>query len=197
MRKGEATRTAILAEATRQVAQRGLEGLALGPLADRLRLSKSGLFAHFKSKEALLLAVLEAAGARFAHEVTGPAMQQPQAADRLATLFESYLDWIEGGRDLPGCPFISLIVDLDARPGPARDRLVEGQASWRRLLADLVEAAQRDGSVRADLAPAQIAFELVGIALSYHVAAKLLDDGQARARARDAYRRLTTTGDAR
>jgi AcrR family transcriptional regulator len=190
MRKGEATREAIVGEALRQAVAVGLEGLSLGPLADRLKLSKSGLFAHFKSKEALQLAVVREAVDRFARTVAAPAFQAPPGRPRLEALIGRYLDWIKGGKAMGGCPFVTMVVEFDDRPGPVRDLLVERQKAWRGTLRQILEQGVERKHFRRDIDPAQIAFEIIGVALSYQHAAKLLAQPDARSRADRALRRL-------
>src|SRR3989442_4726407 len=127
MRKGANTRNAILPHATGLASQVGLTGLTIGALADHLRLSKSGLFAHFRSKEALQIQVLEHAAASFVEAVVRPALQQPRGEPRMRALFERWLEW-EQAEALPGgCVFVAAASELVDRPGPARDRVVELQ----------------------------------------------------------------------
>ena len=122
MRKGEQTREAILVHALRLATRVGFEGLTIGQLADDLKLSKSGLFAHFKSKENLQLQVPEMASRRFVDAVVKPALAAPRGEARVRALFERWLAW-ETSPSLPGgCPFVAAATELDDRPGPARDR---------------------------------------------------------------------------
>ena len=190
MGKGEATREFIVDEALSQAIKLGLEGLTLGVLADTLGLSKSGLFAHFRSKEALQIAVLEEAIARFARKVLEPAMTEPEGKARLETLFHRYLDWIKGGKETVGCLFMTAAQEFDDRPGAVRDRLVSAQTEWRAMLAHTVSDAVAKKEFRADSDPKQIAFEIVGIALVYQQSAKLLRDHGAGARAKRAFAEL-------
>ena len=141
MRKGELTRQAILGDAAALASQVGLSGLTLGTLAESLKLSKSGLFAHFKSKEQLELQVLELARQRFVDTVVQPSLSQPRGEPRLRAIFENWLRWpILSG--LPGgCLFVALAAELDDCPGPARDWLVELQRDWFETLATCVRGA--------------------------------------------------------
>src|SRR5688572_27760940 len=135
MEKGARTKSAILDRATGLASQVGLTGLTIGVLADELRLSKSGLFAHFRSKETLQIDVLNHAADRFREVVVRPALQEPRGAPRIRALFERWLAW---GRDsaLPGgCVFVAATAELDDRPGPVRERLVELQRDWVKTLA--------------------------------------------------------------
>lgn len=188
MGKGSITREAIIDEALAQATRLGFEGLSLAPLAERLNLSKSGLFAHFKSKEVLQLAVLEEAIARFRRLVIQPALRAPREA-RLDTVFEKYLDWLAGKGNKPGCLFVILAQEYDDRPGPIRDLLVASQVEWREGLGRIrADAMPGRAQTSADLE--QFAFEFIGLGLSFQHAAKLLGDARARAKARVGFARL-------
>ena len=177
-------------EALSQAVKLGLEGLTLGVLAQGLGLSKSGLFAHFRSKEALQLAVLEEAIARFARQVLEPAVTKPEGKVRLEALFLNYLDWIKGGNETGGCLFLTAAQEFDDRPGPVRDRLVTAQSEWRAILAHTVSDAVRQKQFRSSIDPKQMAFELIGIALVYQQSSKLLKDSSAATRAKRAFAEL-------
>src|SRR5262245_59000560 len=124
MRKGQATREAILDHAIDLARRVGVEGLTIGRLAADLELSKSGLFAHFRSKEALQVQVLDWAAERFVATVLRPALAVETGEARIRALFERWLDW---ERRPGGCIFVQAAADLDDRDGPARDRLVQLQ----------------------------------------------------------------------
>ncbi|MBI5066904.1 MAG: TetR/AcrR family transcriptional regulator [Deltaproteobacteria bacterium] len=190
MRKGEATREAVIGLALSHAAEVGLNGVTLGVLAGRARLSKSGLFAHFRSKEALQLAVLEEAIRRFGEAVVAPALARPRGEPRLAALFRNYLVWIRGNKGGTGCIFQSLSEEYDDRPGPVRDRLVRALSDWRAALARATAQAVEEGHFRAGVEPDQVAYELVGIAKVYHESYKLLADPGAQDRAQRAFERL-------
>ena len=131
MGKGEATRVAVLDEATRLASQVGLGGLTIGSLATQTGLSKSGLFAHFRAKESLQVQVLEHAAAQFRDFVIVPALAAPRGEPRLRELFDRWLDWI--GNGLPGgCLFISASYEFDDQPGPVRDVLSPTSATGSR-----------------------------------------------------------------
>jgi AcrR family transcriptional regulator len=190
MAKGEATRDAILDRALSMASRTGLEGLTLGSLAKQVQLSKSGLFAHFQSKEQLQLDVIETAVARFIETVISPALREPRGEPRVRALFERWLQW-ENARFLPGgCPFISLANELDDRPGPVRERLVGCQRDWLQSLATAARIAVEEGHFRADLDPEQFAFNLYAIILSYHHFSRLMRDPGAEPRARQAFAEL-------
>jgi AcrR family transcriptional regulator len=185
MRKGDSTRQAILDHATGMASRVGLTGLTIGNLADDLDLSKSGLFAHFESKEALQIQVLEHAAARFVAEVVRPALTAPRGAPRLRAVFERWLAWDAG---LPGgCVFAAAASELDDRPGSARGRLVELQRQWVEFLATSFRKAMDEGHVARDADPAQYAQDLYGIMLGFHHHARLLGDPAAERRARRAF----------
>lgn len=186
MGKGEATRETILRHAVGLASRVGLSGLSIGRLAQELELSKSGLFSHFHSKEALEIQVLEYGAARFVESVVKPALTSPRGIPRIQGLFDRWLDWSRSDPSSGGCFFVAMATDLDDRPGPTRDLLVRLQRSWMDLLADLVRAAARDGQLRPETDPEQFATDLYGVMLAYHHASRLLDDPAAESRARRA-----------
>jgi AcrR family transcriptional regulator len=185
MSKGERTRGAILDHALDLASVVGLEGLSIGALASHSGLSKSGLFAHFGSKEALQLATLKAASAAFIDQVMAPARSKPRGLERLRAMFENWLGWTE--RNQGGCLFVTAAVELDDRDGPAREFLVGQQRSWLEALARQARYAAAGGELRADLDPEQFAFELYGLYLGYHNARRLQRDPDAGRRARAAF----------
>lgn len=190
MSKGETTRAAIVREGLRQASRIGLEGLSLGPLATKLELTKSGLFAHFKSKEALQLNILEEAIERFKREVIAGGTRQELPDRRLRSLFERYLVWIRGQQDDGGCLFMTAAQEFDDRPGPVRDRLVASQLDWREFLASVISEGVASGAFREDADRQQAVFEILGAALAYQHATKLLGDPRAKARAQAALARV-------
>src|SRR5262249_34408675 len=127
MSKGDATKQAIVAHAARLATRVGLEGLTIGALADALRLSKSGLFAHFKSKEGLMLDVLRSAADAFVEAVIRPSLAAPRGEPRLLALVENWMTWPTRAGDGAGCFFVAAAAELDDRPGPVRDLLVQQQ----------------------------------------------------------------------
>ena len=142
--KGEQTREAILTHALGLATRIGFEGLTIGRLADDLGMSKSGLFAHFRSKEALQLEILRMAGARMVEAVVKPAFAAPRGEPRVRELFERWLDW-EQSPSLPGgCPFMSASFELDDRPGPVRDFVVQNLRDWMDTLAGAASRLRRD-----------------------------------------------------
>jgi AcrR family transcriptional regulator len=190
VRKGEVTRQAILSHALRLASQVGMEGLTIGRLAADLGLSKSGLFAHFRSKDALQVAVLRTARDRFVEVVVRPALAAPRGEPRVRALFERWLAW-EQSPPLPGgCPFVAAAFELDDRPGPARDLLVQSERDWLETLAGVARTAVQEGHFRADLDCEQFAQDLWGAILAYVHAMRLMRDPRARPRAETAFEAL-------
>jgi AcrR family transcriptional regulator len=181
--KGERTRAAILDAALRLVSKAGLEGLTIGTLADVTGMSKSGLFAHFGSREELLLAVLNHGQQEFIEVVLNPALRKPRGLPRLRAMFVNWLDWTESA-DLPGgCPMIAGATEFDDKPGPVKDMLAAGQRAWIDTLQRAVRQALEEAQVEAGTDPEQIAFEMFGIALVVHHHRRLLGYQKARERA--------------
>jgi len=181
--KGERTRAAILDEALRLVSKAGLDGLTIGTLADATDMSKSGLFAHFGSRDELLLAVLAHGQAEFTEVVFQPAMAKPRGLPRLRAMFVNWLDWTESAELPGGCPMIGGATEFDDKPGPVRDMLAGGQRTWIDTLKRTVRQAVDEGQLPAGTDPEQIAFEMFGIALVVHHHRRLLGYPKARARA--------------
>src|SRR5512147_3258298 len=184
--KGEQTRAAILDKAVEVTSRLGLEGLSIGTLAEAMHMSKSGLFAHFGSREELLLATLDHGAAMFTQAVLVPALKAARGAARLRALFRCWLDWTESTRLPGGCPMIGAATEYDDRPGAVRDRLRLGQNQWIGALRKSVELSIETGELAPSTDPAQFAFEMFGIALVAHHHRRLLGDRQARARPRRA-----------
>ena len=181
--KGERTRAAILDAALRIVSKSGLDGLTIGTLADATGMSKSGLFAHFGSREELLLAVLAHGQAQFSEVVFQPAMAKPRGIARLRAMFVNWLDWTESAELPGGCPMIGGATEFDDKPGPVKDMLAAGQRAWIDTLQRAVRQALEEGQVEPATDPEQIAFEMFGIALVVHHHRRLLGYPKARARA--------------
>jgi AcrR family transcriptional regulator len=182
--KGEETRLKIVDRAMELASTLGIEGLTLGTLAESLELSKSGLFAHFKSREALQIAVIENAAEHFREIVVVPALRARRGEPRVRALFDRWLEW-GASKSLPGgCIFVAAAVELDDRPGPVRDVLVRTQRDWLDLLGQTARTAVEEGHFRKDLDVEQFAFELYGIALGCHHQSRLFRDPKALARSR-------------
>lgn len=190
MSKGEATRQAILDQAMMRASQYGLEGLTIGALAEDLGLSKSGLFAHFRSRETLLLHVLEHTSTHFVDFVVRPALRVPRGEPRLRALFERMLAWPPEGLLSGGCPILSAIFEFDDRPGPIRDLLIRLQRDWLDTITTIARTGASEGHFSGGLDPEQLAHELFGIDLAYHHASRLLRDPKATTRARIAFEAL-------
>ena len=188
--KGERTRAVILDEALRLVSKAGLDGLTIGTLADATGLSKSGLFAHFGSREDLLLAVLDHGQRQFTDVVLKPALAKPRGVPRLRAMFNNWLDWTESAELPGGCPMIGGATEFDDKPGPVRDMLAGGQRAWIETLKRAVQQAIEEDQLPAKTDPEQIAFEMFGIALVVHHHRRLLGYPKARARALGALDRL-------
>jgi len=187
--KGAATKTAILDEATRLASTIGFNALTVGTLAERTELSKSGLFAHFKSKEQLQLQTLSHAGDLFVDAVIRPSLAAPRGEARVRELFTRWLDWASSA--LPGgCIYIAANIEFDDQPGAMRDQLVAQQLDWRDTIATVVTTAITEGDFRDDVDPGQFAFELSALFLGFHHAWRLLGDPQARARTEAAFESL-------
>lgn len=188
--KGEQTRTAILDKAVEITSQLGLEGVTIGSLADATGMSKSGLFAHFGSREELLLATLDHGAMLFTQVVLAPALKEARGTARIRALFGNWLDWTESSKLPGGCPMIGAASEYDDRPGPVRDRLRLGQNQWIGVLKKAVLLAIETGEIAPETDTAQFAFEMFGIALVTHHHRRLLGDSKARERAIAALDRL-------
>ncbi len=189
LRKGELTRQAILQRAARMASRVGLEGLTIGALADELELSKSGLFAHFKSKEELQLQILEFGIARFVDTVVKPALATPRGEKRVKALFEHWLEW-PNTSGFAGCLFVAFATELDDQPGRVRERLVQSQKEWLGVIAQAARVAVAHGDFQRDTDAEQFAHELYGIMLAGHHAQRLLRARGAAERTRRAFERL-------
>jgi AcrR family transcriptional regulator len=190
LRKGEATRQTILKKAVSLASRVGLEGLSIGTLASQLALSKSGLFAHFQSKESLQIQVLDAASQVFADTVIRPAVKEERGEKRLRAVLENWLSWTRHKANPGGCIFIAAAAELDDRPGSVRDHLVKIQRLWLETRIRLGKSAQEAGFFKKDADIELFAHELHGIMLAYHHAARLLKDPGAEDKARRAFEHL-------
>ncbi len=190
MGKGEQTREAILERALTLASRVGLDGLTIGGLADDLQISKSGLFAHFRSKETLVVQTLERAAELYRQVVIVPALAAPRGEPRVRKLFELFLRWPELVPQPGGCIFVAASTELDDQPGPARDLLVRFRKEWLEFVAGAVRRARDAGHFHARVDPEQVAFEMEGIGLMWHHASRLLRDPQADERAHRAFEAL-------
>ena len=190
MPKGEETKSEILAAAVEMASVSGLSGLTIGALANRTGLSKSGLFAHFGSKESLQTKTLEAAAERFVQQVVGPALAETAGIPRIRALFENWLIWGTAETGKGGCLFVAASVELDDQEGPVRDYLVWAQGEWLKILARAAERAVAVGQLRHDLDTRQFAYDCYSTMLGFHHARRLMRDPKAEMRARNAFDRL-------
>jgi AcrR family transcriptional regulator len=177
--KGERTRDHILRAAVHLASVEGLEGLTIGRLADELKMSKSGLFAHFGSKEELQLATVDMARRIFVEYVITPALAQPAGMPRLWALCDNWLAHVEEKVFQGGCFFTAASFEFDSRPGPVRDEIVGAMRSWLEKLSRAVEGAQKAGHMKAGVEPQHFAFEIYSLAIGAHWGFQLLGDKQA------------------
>jgi AcrR family transcriptional regulator len=178
VRKGELTRTAILDEALQVASRTGFGGLSVGKLADQTGLSKSGLFAHFKSMDQLQLQLLQRARDRFVDSVVRPALAAPRGEKRVRAIFDSWLEWSSFELD-GGCIFVAAAVELDDRPGDLRDALVQAERDWLDFLATVAGTAVAEGDFAEGLDADQFAFEVHALMLGHHHASRLMRDPRA------------------
>ncbi len=188
--KGAQTKQHIVDKALALAGAVGLEALSLGSLAQALGLSKSGLFAHFESKEALQLDVLKEAIDRFARKVVVPALAAPRGRARLEALLANYLGWLETSSETGGCIFMSLSHEFDDRPGPVRDLLAQSQRDWISTIARVVQGAIDEGHLSSTLDPRQLAFELEGLGMAFRHHTNLLGDQKAGKLVKSGFERL-------
>jgi AcrR family transcriptional regulator len=157
---GERSRSAILREAAQLATVEGIEGLSISRLAQAVGMSKSGLFAHFGSKEDLQLATIETASTLFSEQVVKPASLAPTGLEQLQQLAENFLRHVEESVFPGGCFFASVAAEMDTHPGPVRDLAIQLTEDWLRQLETAVRAAQAEGAIEASEDAAQLAFEL-------------------------------------
>jgi len=188
--KGEQTRAVILDQALQIASKLGLEGLTIGSLADATGMSKSGLFAHFGSREDLQLAVLEHAAQLYGNKVFLPALKIERGLPRLRALFAQWLEWTIASGLPGGCIMISAAAEYDDRPGPIRDAVIANQNRGRAISEKAVRLAIEEGHLRPGTDPEQIAFEMLAIVLASHNYRRLLGDREARKRALTAFDQL-------
>jgi len=191
MGKGAETRERILDQAVRIASRDGLEGLTIGSLSSELGLSKSGLFAHFGSKDELQVQVLQAAVDRFTDTVIRPALAAPRGEPRIRALFENWLTW-SNAPDM-GCILVGASTEFDDRPGPQRDILAKAFRDRSAFMAKAARLAVEAGHFRSDLDPEQFAFDLDAIVLGYHNAQRLMRNPKAGQHARTSFERLLTS----
>jgi AcrR family transcriptional regulator len=190
MSKGAATRAAILRHAIEVASVQGLEALSIGRLADLTGLSKSGLFAHFGSKQTLQRSVLERVVEEFRLRVIQPALRETTGLARLRRLFAAWVEWATTDERSGACPLLGASIELDDRPGELRDYLVQRQRAWLDCIARMAARAVAEGALRADVDCEQLAFEINAIGLGCNFAQRLLGDERAAERAALSFERL-------
>lgn len=163
--KGAATREAILERAFEIARFAGVEGLSIGPLAQAVGMSKSGVFAHFGSREELQRAVIVEAATRFGEAVFIPALAEPRGLPRLRAIMHNWFEWIRGNTG--GCVLLGSVTEYDDRPGPLHDQVLDNERRWRGILRRAVELAIQAGHLRPGDVD-QYAFELYAIPLVVH-----------------------------
>ena len=171
--KGQQTKSAIVEAALRVATQIGLEGLSIGALAEVAQMSKSGVFAHFGSREELQISVVREYHARFEEEVFYPALQQPRGLPRLQALFANWMKRTSVEID-SGCIYISGAVEFDDRAGPVRDALASSVMAWHAAMARAIVLAREEGHLRAEVDEQQMLFEIHGLILALHYEARFL-----------------------
>lgn len=192
MRKGEQTRVSILEAALELASREGLEGLTIGSLAERMSMSKSGVFAHFGSREDLQLDVLRLYNHQFEQEIFYPSMTEPRGLPRLRSLFNRWIDRVS--REIAsGCIYISGAVEYDDRPGPIRDQLVSMVQTWQKALRRAACQAEEEGHLPAGTDPDQLAFEMYGLVLALHHDARFIRSPDAVQRAHKGFERLVNS----
>lgn len=196
MSKGEQTRSTVLSQSLDLATVVGLNGLSIGALAEHTGMSKSGLFAHFGSKEALQLAVLDAAEERFVELVVKPATQAPRGIRRLRALFDRSLEWDKSWAGPGGCIFQASAVEFDDQPGPVRERLFVSQQRWRDTIIRAAEGAVKTGEFPPSFDAEQFAHDFSAIQLGHIQASRLMRDPKAEQRSRVAFERLVKTSQA-
>jgi AcrR family transcriptional regulator len=182
--KSERTKSAILRHAVHLASTEGLEGLTIGRLAELLKMSKSGLFAHFGSKLDLQLETIDAARSIFIDEVVRPALTKPEGMPRLWALCDGWLSLIERKVFEGGCFFTAASFEFDSRKGPVRDRIADIMRQWLVTLSTSVELAQIAGQLDKKIEAEKLAFEMHAIAMGAQWSFQLLDDKSAFRKAR-------------
>ena len=190
MAKGEETRSKILQEAASLASVCGLEDLSIGKLAEATGLSKSGLFAHFNSKENLQTQLLQWVADMFRENVMRPAFIRPRGIPRIRSIYQNWKEWIDGDTLPGGCIMIAGSTEFDDRPGAVRDQIVTMMSQLLDALTRTARIAMEEGHFRTDADPRQFAFEFESLLHGYHLLARLLKDPSASRRSDLALERL-------
>ena len=188
--KSSATRERILQQGLEILSRDGMAGVTLGLMAERVGMSKSGLFAHFRSKDDVQIGLLDYVARFSAPLIVEPALREPEGLPRLTALVRHWLGWSHRAGLPGGCPVAAAMFELDDVAGPVRDRVVALEAEWRGLLGRFVREAIGRGHLRDDLDVDQFVWELCGIYLSHHAASRFLLQADADARAGTAFEAL-------
>ena len=191
LQKGQQTRATILEAALGLASSMGLEGLSIGALAEVTQMSKSGVFAHFGSREELQISVIREYHAKFEEEVFFPAVREARGLPRLRALFERWIKRVSVELD-SGCIYISGAVEFDDRPGPVRDALATMVLAWHTALQKAIRIAVDEGQLREDTDPLQMLFEIHGLILALHHDARFLRIPGALDRARTGFERVVS-----
>ncbi|SFU95067.1 TetR/AcrR family transcriptional regulator [Pseudoduganella namucuonensis] len=192
MRKGELTRAAILDTALELASRDGLEGLTIGLLADKMNMSKSGVFAHFGSREDLQLEVLKLYHHRFEQEVFFPSIKEPRGLPRLRAMFAHWISRVSE-EIASGCIYISGAVEYDDRPGPIREELVSMVSAWQGALLRGVQQSIETGDLKPGTDAQQLVYEMYGLILAVHHDARFLRTPGTVERAKAGFERLIET----
>lgn len=186
MQKGQQTKATIIEAALGLATQIGLEGLSIGAIAEVTQMSKSGVFAHFGSREELQISVIREYFSRFEQEIFYPSLQADRGLPRVRALFSNWMKRV-AVEIQSGCIFISGAAEFDDRPGPVRDALASSVQTWMQALHRAIEQAQECGQLRVDADPQQIAFEIHGLILALHYGARFLKNPGSLERANTAF----------
>jgi AcrR family transcriptional regulator len=184
------TREKILNEGLALASQAGLEGVTLGVLARQVGMSKSGLFAHFHSKEAVQISLLEQTQALGEPIIVAPAIREPEGLPRLQAVVRNWFGWSARAGLPGGCPVAAGMFEYDDIESPVRDKILEMEAAWRGVLSGLVREAVKAGHLRRDLDIDQFVWELSGIYLAHHTALRFIRSPDADRRAETAFHLL-------
>jgi len=189
MHKGQQTKAAIVDAALGLATQIGLEGLSIGALAEVMQMSKSGVFAHFGSREELQISVIREYHQRFEQEVFEPAMQHPRGLPRLRKLFQNWMQRTSAEID-SGCLYISGAAEFDDRPGPVRDALASSVKTWLAAVHRAVVQSREEQHLSQDTDAAQICFEIHGLILALHYEARFLKSSKSLQRTMQGFEQL-------
>ena len=189
LQKGQQTKAAIVDTALGMAAQLGLEGLSIGAVADAMQMSKSGVFAHFGSREELQISVIREYHHRFEQEIFFPAMEMPRGLPRLRALFHSWMLRTSAEID-SGCLYISGAVEFDDRPGPVRDALASSVKTWLTALHRAVLQARDEHHLSKDIDATQMSFEIHGLILALHYEARFLKTAKSLNRAKQGFENI-------